>query len=558
MTKTTGVYWCAAGVLYVLACALLWPTLEYGIVGLDDASLLNEFSEAPFSSVWGSDHFGHLRPSKNLLFWLLGRSVEEVAVFRGVLLAVALASGMMLQRLGTRLMGSRWWGLLAAACWLLNPTTVSTVAWLAASNYVLALFFVLGYLQLAGRDPLDVPWADKLSMVAAHVALLLAALSHELALLAPLLLLVSRSKVVSFPASSRSSSFLVLAALAPVGITAALLVLGRSADVAYRSASHPKALLLLSSARYAFSNLHLWFWQRGCFGVLLADEPGEGRWRSAIAWLVLLAIVGLSVWLWRRDPASRFGLVWVGVFLLPVINLVPLGNTPVAVQYLYLPGVGLALLLSRAAQRLFDRTASSARALPAVFVVAFVAAWLPESQSSVSAWADTTTLYQRTLQNHPTNVEARANLVSAYLEHDQLAEADALLVESLRIAPDDPALVGNRFELLWRTERWVEALSFLDGHEDLRGDEYTYRRGRLLEALGRPQEALPLYATVSEQAGDPELRFAAGYQHATILVNAGRTPEAKRVIERMLKEFPEDPRLQLTYRIMTEGDGEAE
>jgi hypothetical protein len=139
MTSTNGVYWGATAALYVLALALLWPTLTHGIVGLDDASLLREFAEAPFSSVFARDHFGHLRPIKNLLFWSLGRDVDQLGVVRAILLLAALASGAVLQRLATSITGGRWWGLLAAAAWLLNPTTAATVAWLSAANYVLAL-----------------------------------------------------------------------------------------------------------------------------------------------------------------------------------------------------------------------------------------------------------------------------------------------------------------------------------------------------------------------------------------------------------------------------------
>lgn len=554
MTKTNGACWAATGALCVVALALLWPVLSYESVGLDDASLLSEFSGADLARIWARDHFGHLRPVKNVLFWLVARDAELLPSIRVLVLAAAAGSALMLQLLATQVLGSRWWGLLAAACWLLNPTTASVAAWLAASNYVLALFFALAYVLLAGRSPLGDAWADRLVMVAAHVALLLAALSHELCLLAPLLLLVTRSPGVRFPSLQRRTAVLTLAAAVPVSAVVLLQALGRGVDVAYRTATHSNVVLFLSSARYAFSNLRLWYWQRGAFGVLLTDEPGEQGRLSALAWLALAAVVAALAWVWRRDPASRLGIAWVAAFLLPLVNLVPLGNTPIAVHYLYLSGPGLALLLSRAAQRCVDRLSvvPRLRALPAAVVVLLVVLWLPEFQSSVSAWSDTAQLYGATLKNHPANVEARANLVSAYLEQGQLGRADELLVESLRIAPNDPALVGNRFELLWRMERWADALALLDAHDTLRGDDYLYRRGRILEALGRPLEALAPYAVVSAKATEPELRFAAGYQRATILVNAGRLAEAKQQIERMLKEFPDDPRLQLTYRVMTE------
>jgi hypothetical protein len=318
--------------------------------------------------------------------------------------------------------------------------------------------------------------------------------------------------------------------------------------------------IAFSSARYALKNLRLWYWQRGAFGVLMQDDPGTMRWLSAISWPALLVVVGAAVTVWRRDSTSRLGIAWVAVFLLPVVNLVPLGNTPVSMHYLYLPGVGLALLLGRGVMSVIERTEprSMTRALASACGLSIVALWLPEYIQTVSAWSSGTSLYASTLRNHPENVEVRANLVAAYMQQDELAEADALLVESLQIAPGDPALVGNRFELLWQMRRWAEALAFLDSHETLRGEEFLYRRGKLLEALGRPLDAIPVYAQVADKAVAPNLRFAAGYQRATILVNVGRLAEAKRAIEGMLAEFPDDARLHLTYRAMMDADSPAD
>src|SRR5688572_4500963 len=157
MSKANAAYWAATGALYLTALALLWPVLSYAPLGLDDASLLSEFSGAELARIWARDHFGHLRPIKNLLFWLLARDADLLGPLRFAVLVTAAGTGAMLQQLSTQVLGSRWWGLLAAACWLLNPVTASPVAWLAASNYVLALFFTLTYLLLAGRPQLGKP-----------------------------------------------------------------------------------------------------------------------------------------------------------------------------------------------------------------------------------------------------------------------------------------------------------------------------------------------------------------------------------------------------------------
>jgi hypothetical protein len=247
MSKPIYVYVLASVGVYALAAFLLWPTLDFGTVGLDDASLLQVFSNAPFASVWGRDHFGHFRPLKNLLFWCLSRDMEQLPLVRGGLAAIVLVSAALLQRLATTLFGGRWWGLMAATFWLLNPTTAGTVAWIAAANYPLALFFVLIYLALSTRAPLNGAWASKLVVAGAFLALVAAALCHELALTAPILVLATPPKRIGLPALGRRPFVLALAAFMSAGFVVVARFFAAGVDVAYRSATYPTGQLAFSS-----------------------------------------------------------------------------------------------------------------------------------------------------------------------------------------------------------------------------------------------------------------------------------------------------------------------
>ncbi len=257
----------------------------------------------------------------------------------------------------------------------------------------------------------------------------------------------------------------------------------------------------------------------------------------------------------RRDRVLGFALLWIAALLVPLVDLVPRGNTPVAVHYLYLPGVGLALFVVRAAQHMTEvlqrtripHAAFAAAATP----VLLVAVWQPELWTTVAAWSDAEMLYSATVRNYPDNIEARANLSAVYLNRERYAQADRLLSESLRLSPHDPALIRNRFELLWRTRRAKEALAFLDAHPSLSAPPYLIQRGKLLEQLDRHAQAAAALESALETATEPRDRLAAGYHLVTVLVRLHRRREAIQLTERLLEEFPGRKELLIAKRLLT-------
>jgi tetratricopeptide (TPR) repeat protein len=182
---------------------------------------------------------------------------------------------------------------------------------------------------------------------------------------------------------------------------------------------------------------------------------------------------------------------------------------------------------------------------PVVAYTLLVLLWLPEYNRTINLWKDEVALYTASLENHPGNIEVRANLSGHYLDSNQLNKAAELLKESLTMAPHDPVLVKNRFEQLWQTGPASLALSFLDKHKELCGADYLYRRGRLLEATGKLAEAIESYQKAAAQAKDPELRFTAGIQHAKLLYESGDAEKGKRILKGLIREFPDRPELEL-------------
>jgi tetratricopeptide (TPR) repeat protein len=483
---------------------------------------------------------------KKLLFWLMARAGGELGAFRAAILLAYLATTALVQVLCTRVTSARWVGLGSAGCFALNPTALGVAAWLSASNLVLGLLALLAYLLCAERA-LDAPRSGRrqaLVLVPALFALALSVLCHQLALLAPLLLVAYR-RALGRPRGEGALAVYVGSLVVVAACLALQLSAGRPA-VSYRFAETPAWLLTWSAARYMAQNALIWLWPRDHFGVLLVDDPSRRLVASGLCWIGLAVACALSWKYRRRVPHVVFGLFWLGSLLAPVANLVPLGNTPLAAHYVFMPSVGLALALCGGSALLLRRLpAQGARPRAAgavVLAAALLAAWLPDARRIVSAWGEPERLFLISHQNYPDNVELLANLAAIRLSAGDFAAAERFLLRAERVAPGDVNVLRNRYSLLWQTSRFTDALRLLDTHPELAGDaEFAVRRGEVLEALERWEDAARAFErafALAEQAGAKEVRYVAGVRLVTAWVRIEQRQRAEQLTRRLLAEYP--------------------
>ncbi len=546
--------WLASIALYASLLLLFIPTLQLTPISLDDEALLREFGSREFSSVAAYDRFGHLRPLKNLAFWLLARAPEALGFYRFIVLGAFLASVGLIQRLASRHFSSRMWAVLVAACWALNPISMTVVSWLSATNLVFCLLGLLVFVssadyELGNERPLV--RARARSVAVGLMGLLVALSSHEIALLAPALLLF-------YPRAlrDRRTKPFIIGSLACVALLLALRLAGTAPSTNYRFDEHPPWLLVLSSARYLFENLSLWLWSSGSFGVLLVDQPNDHVVASALCWTVLI-LAGVVVFkLARRNREMAFGVCWVAIFLLPVTNIVPLGNTPVALHYLYAPSVGLAwiavLMARQARAKLVEARSPRAAWLPAAILIGAIVSWLPEQRRSLHVWGDEVALYARTIANYPENLEARTNLASLYRRNSRPDEAAALLEESVRLAPDNQIFIRSYFEVLAQTKSPAEAVAFAERHSrELDTAEHLFTLGKLLERLGRQGDAVDVLRRAYESARRPDERLVTGSHLALVLVRTQQKAQAATLIDELLVDHPNTEALLVAKQLLS-------
>jgi hypothetical protein len=145
------------------------------------------------------------------------------------------------------------------------------------------------------------------------------------------------------------------------------------------------------------------------FCIDYAYMTGHNSWLAGSAWagVLLLGIyLAAVVWSWGKRPIVLLGLAWLGAFLLPVSNLVPMMQY-MAERFLYLPLIGFILVGTELASRL-----RPARLVGGIGI-AVVLIWSLTSMVRSAIWQDEVNLFVHSWQESPRCQRMEDNLVVA-------------------------------------------------------------------------------------------------------------------------------------------------
>jgi tetratricopeptide (TPR) repeat protein len=411
--------------------------------------------------------------------------------------------------------GSMWSAAFVAALFAWHPLRVESVAWIAERKDVLCATFGLLALHayadwVADRRP------RRLALVAVWFALGLMAKPMLVTLPCLFLLLdvwpLRRLAWTPFPWREARACVLekwplwiLTAASCVVTVLAQRATAIRTFDEVGLSLRVANAVV--SYAAYVGQTL----WPAG-LSVHYPMPPSVPPLPLAVALLVLGAISWLA---WRergRCPWLLTGWLWFAGMLVPVIGLVAVGGHARADRYMYLPQVGLFVMVAWTvhaavgAARLPPRLVAGAAGL--ALVLAGFGTW-----QQLGHWRDAESLFRRALAVHPGNAMAHINLGSALEAQGRPAEALHHYQAALRLQPRRAQVHNNLGNVLDALGRHEEAL----GHyrEALRlkpGTALVHRNmGASEAARGRPAEALAHYAEALRlDPEDPQVHYLMG------------------------------------------------
>jgi tetratricopeptide (TPR) repeat protein len=420
--------------------------------------------------------------------------------------------------------GALWRSAFVAALFALHPLHVESVAWATLRKDVLSgLFWMLTLCAYAHycRKPRSI---RRYSWV--FVCLALGLMAKPILVTLPFVLLLldywpldrlrgSRSSDRPHASGLRSA---LVEKLPLFGLIAASSAVTFIAQREFGVVSTLESLPLGVRSANAVESyaIYVWttFWPSGLAAIYPYPQTLILRWSLAFASVFLLMT---SVFVARNASARPYAVVgwlWYLGTLVPVIGLVQVGIQARADRYMYLPLIGLSILVTWGAFDLANRWRVPRQALAAIAMVILLALGAISSRQ-VATWRNTATLYQRALAVTDNNYLAHTGSGILLLQEGRLEDAERHFAKALRIRPG-----------------WLKARMGLA--------DIAAARGNLGEALRAYEEELQRHPGSFEVIG--------GY--GVILGLAGRNAEARLHLLRALDAYPGIAELHLSLSII--------
>jgi Flp pilus assembly protein TadD len=159
---------------------------------------------------------------------------------------------------------------------------------------------------------------------------------------------------------------------------------------------------------------------------------------NLIGFVVILSLVVLSFFIYRRFKEIFFGFWWFLITLFPVYNIIEIFN-PLAERYLYIPIIGYCLLLPVIFYRICSKMLKqphSAKVVTLLAVIVLSSAYSVIAIRRNQDWKDDLTLWSKTVIQSPNSGIAHGGLGRAYHERGQLDKAIHEFQEAVRLLPN--------------------------------------------------------------------------------------------------------------------------
>jgi tetratricopeptide (TPR) repeat protein len=437
----------------------------------------------------------------------------------------------------------------AAALFALHPVHTEAVVWVSGRSELLAAFW--GLLAFLAHRRADREGANaSLWRIAALAAWLVALGAKEMAATVPLLLLMTDALLDSPSGwwrpgrlAARYSPYAVLgvayvalrwSVLGHFGVTRAHQAF-YEAPLSVRVATMLKVFAAYVGRLLLPVNLNL------DWDVPLSRGLTDGP-MPLLALALLLTLLGLAWAVRRTAQPVAWGILWSGLALLPVSNLVPIGELG-AERFLYTSSVGacaaLAWVLTRGIKKPLKEAPSRvpmvlAGALGCAVLVLFAVSTIERNRD----WSDDIVLYEKTVRQSPKSARAHRNVAFVLKRNGRYAEAElhfhqALTIREKALGPDHPqvaTVLKNLAMLYYVQDRYADAEPLfkraLAIREKALGPDHRYvatvlkNLAKLYYAQDRYADAEPLFKralAIREKALGPDHRHV-----ATVLKNLAK------------------------------------
>ena len=436
-----------------------------------------------------------------------------------------------------RATGTRWRSALVAPLFALHPLHVESVAWVAERKDVLSACFWFLTLWLYVRYT-ERPGTGRYLAVA--LGFCLGLMAKPMAVTLPfVLLLLDYWPLARLGQRGRKALWEKLPLLGLAGAASAIAYLAQkhSGFVNARPLESRLANAIHSCTLYILQT----FWPARL--AVFYPYPLDFPFLQLLAEGILLAVVTTGVIvLHRRAPYLLMGWGWFVVTLVPVIGLVQVGAQAHADRYMYIPMVGLLVMLIWGATEILEKLRAKTLAIPlaaAACVASAVLSWV-----QVGYWRNSETLFRHALAVTDDNSVANHNLGSYLMASpERLSEALPYLDTAVRIDPESAPAQTDLGTALGEMGHLPDAIAHLQIAVRLAPDapKPHISLGTALAYTGHlPEAAAEFESALRIDPNDAAVQSNLGMALSGI---PGRLPDALRHLEEAERLRP-DPELE--------------
>jgi tetratricopeptide (TPR) repeat protein len=441
-----------------------------------------------------------------------------------------------------------WTAALAALLFAVHPVHIECVAWVsAASDTLVTIFYVLAFIAFLNARARDRKHAV-LWRLLSFVLLVAALFTKEMAVT---FAVTVGAYVLLFPTETEGgfwrrvrSAF--AAAWPYVVLTVGYLLLRRAA--LHRIAgdldlAHTVRDMVLTWPLVLVHYARLLVFPAGLTGLYYTPYV-TGAAEVFVPLLTLLALAAL-IFYWarrQRDPMIIFAALWIGIGLIPVLNLRGFSNGDfVRDRYIFLSSVGFVLLLAKALRLLPKIRSVSQTAVQGMAVGALAFAFAIGCISQQMWWANEVLAFYRGHTLYPDNVQATVDYANAVGRRGAHEQAISLLTDAIAQYPgygpayyvltDNYLAMGNKEQ-----GRHALAMALQTAPVYVQSEIGQASLAGFLAQLGDYNRAQQICTDILRR--EPDL-FVALYNCGTMQFKAGQDAEAERLLTHGIEVAPD-------------------
>ncbi len=424
-----------APALILAAVFLAYLNSFQGAFQFDDYNVIVDNARVHGLAAWLGD-LGGIRPLLKLSYALNWMAGPGPWGFHLVNLAIHGANGILVFALSRRLAsddeGSNWVALSVALVFVLHPVQTEAVTYICGrSTSLMTLFYLASMVAcIRSRETASRAWN-----LFSALLFLLASLTKETALTLPLALVLlerasGRWKGLK-PALRATSAHWMLLCILCIGL--ALHPVQR-ALLATSFSTRGIPMNLLNQIQALGYLLRAWCWPAHLNIDPCLPQATHLTWPIAGMAALWLGLLGLGLFSMRSRPWLGFGLLWFFLHLIPTNSFIPRLDL-VNERQLYLPSLGLALVLASAAKSLIHR-ADLGRKAVVIGALLLLTSLGARTLLRNRDYQSEITLWRSSVKEAPQNPRAHNNLGYAYLLQGDKAEAKKAFEAALALDPD--------------------------------------------------------------------------------------------------------------------------